>query len=465
MKDGRIKVLVIDDEENILWLFKEGLEDNKINIVTTTNPTEGETILSEGQVQICFVDIFLGKSNGISLVKEWSQKFPNIHFIIMTAQDTGSNVIESIRSGATDFFPKPFDLAELRAKILNLAGDNGEHSEAKPTEAYDFETKNRKMLEIYKLIGKISGANINVLICGESGTGKEVIAHMIHDMSNRSEKPFVPINMAAIPSELLESELFGHSKGSFTGALADKKGKFEEANSGTIFLDEISEMDFSLQSKLLRVIQEKEISPVGSGRTIKLDTRIIAASNKNLESLVEAGKFREDLFYRLNVVSIDLPPLRERKEDIPYLTGHFLRKYKNIKNRVLKISSEALSVLSKYRWQGNIRELENIIQYAIVNTDTDEISRSGLPPKVFNTSPDRNASSLSDQLYKLAASIVEAETLSESYNAYEEYLKIVELPLMKAVLERTDNNKSVSAKLLGINRNTLRKKAKEHGFD
>jgi two-component system nitrogen regulation response regulator GlnG len=465
MKDGRIKVLVIDDEENILWLFKEGLEDNKINIVTTTNPTEGETILSEGQVQICFVDIFLGKSNGISLVKEWSQKFPNIHFIIMTAQDTGSNVIESIRSGATDFFPKPFDLAELRVKILNLAGDNGEHSEAKPTEAYDFETKNRKMLEIYKLIGKISGANINVLICGESGTGKEVIAHMIHDMSSRSEKPFVPINMAAIPSELLESELFGHSKGSFTGALADKKGKFEEANSGTIFLDEISEMDFSLQSKLLRVIQEKEISPVGSGRTIKLDTRIIAASNKNLESLVEAGKFREDLFYRLNVVSIDLPPLRERKEDIPYLTGHFLRKYKNIKNRVLKISSEALSVLSKYRWQGNIRELENIIQYAIVNTDTDEISRSGLPPKVFNTSPDRNASSLSDQLYKLAASIVEAETLSESYNAYEEYLKIVELPLMKAVLERTDNNKSVSAKLLGINRNTLRKKAKEHGFD
>jgi two-component system nitrogen regulation response regulator GlnG len=397
MKDGRIKVLVIDDEENILWLFKEGLEDNKINIVTTTNPTEGETILSEGQVQICFVDIFLGKSNGISLVKEWSQKFPNIHFIIMTAQDTGSNVIESIRSGATDFFPKPFDLAELRVKILNLAGDNGEHSEAKPTEAYDFETKNRKMLEIYKLIGKISGANINVLICGESGTGKEVIAHMIHDMSSRSEKPFVPINMAAIPSELLESELFGHSKGSFTGALADKKGKFEEANSGTIFLDEISEMDFSLQSKLLRVIQEKEISPVGSGRTIKLDTRIIAASNKNLESLVEAGKFREDLFYRLNVVSIDLPPLRERKEDIPYLTGHFLRKYKNIKNRVLKISSEALSVLSKYRWQGNIRELENIIQYAIVNTDTDEISRSGLPPKVFNTSPDRNASSLSDQ--------------------------------------------------------------------
>jgi DNA-binding NtrC family response regulator len=382
----------------------------------------------------------------------------------MTAQDTGSNVIESIKSGAKDFFPKPFDLAELRAKILSLAGAQGE-SEETESAVYDFETKNRKMLEIYKLIGKISGANINVLICGESGTGKEVIAHMIHEMSNRSGKPFVPINMAAIPSDLMESELFGHSKGSFTGAVTDKKGKFEEANGGTIFLDEISEMDFSLQSKLLRVIQEKEINPVGSSRTVKLDTRIIAASNKDLEGLVDTGKFREDLFYRLNVVSIELPPLRDRKEDIPYLANHFLRKYKNIKNRVLKISSEALGAMAKYRWPGNIRELENIIQYAIVNTDTDEITKAGLPQKIFSTAQEKDSSCLSDELFKLASNIVESETLAESYNAYEEYMKIVEFPLMKAVLERTEGNKSISAKLLGINRNTLRKKAKEHGFE
>jgi DNA-binding NtrC family response regulator len=463
MKD-KIRILVIDDEENILWLFKEGLEDDKISVVTADNPSDGEIVLSSGSVGICFVDLFLGESNGIALVREWSKTYPHIHFIIMTAQDTGSNVIESIKSGATDFFPKPFDLAELRAKILNLAGDHFETEETESA-AYDFETKNRKMLEIYKLIGKISGANINVLICGESGTGKEVVAHMIHEMSNRSGKPFVPINMAAIPSDLMESELFGHSKGSFTGAVTDKKGKFEEANGGTIFLDEISEMDFALQSKLLRVIQEKEISPVGSSRTVKLDTRIIAASNKNLEGLVDTGKFREDLFYRLNVVSIELPPLRDRKEDIPYLANHFLRKYKGIKNRVLKISSEALGAMAKYRWPGNIRELENIIQYAIVNTDTDEVTKQGLPQKIFSTAQDKDASCLSDELYKLASNIVEAETLSESYNAFEEYMKIVEFPLMRAVLERTDGNKSVSAKLLGINRNTLRKKAKEHGFD
>ena len=208
MKD-RIRVLVIDDEENILWLFKEGLEDDKISVTTTDNPADGAAVLSSGGASICFVDLFLGDSNGISLVREWSKTYPHVHFIIMTAQDTGSNVIESIKSGATDFFPKPFDLAELRTKILNLSGAHGETDEAEGA-GYDFETKNRKMLEIYKLIGKISGANINVLICGESGTGKEVIAHMIHEMSNRSDKPFVPINMAAIPSDLMESELFGH---------------------------------------------------------------------------------------------------------------------------------------------------------------------------------------------------------------------------------------------------------------
>jgi DNA-binding NtrC family response regulator len=460
----KIKVLVIDDEENILWLFKEGLEDDIISVTTAENSSDGRSILKEGGVSICFVDLFLGDSNGITLVREWSQTYPNIHFIIMTAQDTGSNVIESIKSGATDFFPKPFDLAELREKIMALSGAHVESLEASAAD-YDFETKNRKMLDIYKLIGKISGANINVLICGESGTGKEVIAHMIHEMSNRSDKPFVPINMAAIPSDLMESELFGHAKGAFTGAVNEKKGKFEEANGGTIFLDEISEMDFSLQSKLLRVIQEKEITPVGSSRTVKLDTRIVAASNKDLEELVDTGKFREDLFYRLNVVSIELPPLRERKEDIPYLANHFLKKYKGIKNRVLKMGNEALNALAKYRWPGNIRELENILQYAIVNTDTDEITKASLPAKVFSTSQGRDASCLSDELYKLAANIVESETLSESYNAYDEYLKIVEYPLMKAVLDRTDGNKSVSAKLLGINRNTLRKKAKEHGFE
>lgn len=461
----KIKVLVIDDEENILWLFKEGLEDKYIEVVTAENVEKSEEILAGNDINICFVDLFLGEANGIKLVAKWSKVYSNTHFIIMTAQDTGANVIESIKSGAKDFFAKPFDLNELKDKIYSLSAKNQSSECDFAIQDYDFETKNKKMLEMYKLIGRVSGANLNILICGESGTGKEVVARLIHEKSNRGSKPFVPINMAAIPSELLESELFGHTKGSFTGAVSDKKGKFEEANGGTIFLDEISEMDFNLQSKLLRVIQEKEVTPIGSGRTIKLDTRIIAASNRNLEGLVELGRFREDLFYRLNVVSITLPPLRERTEDISYLTAHFLKKHMGIKNKVLRMSSEALAAIGKYRWPGNIRELENIIQYSIVNSDTDEISKQDLPQKLFCTSADRNSASLSEELYRLAASIVEAESLSESYNAFEEYMKIVEFPLLQAVLERTENNKSTSAKLLGINRNTLRKKAKEHGLE
>jgi DNA-binding NtrC family response regulator len=459
----KIRVLAVDDETNILWLLKEGLTDEKIDVLTTEDPYMAENYLSKG-VDICFVDIFLGEHNGIRLTEKWAAIYKDTHFIIMTAQDTGSNVIESIKSGAKDFFPKPFDLNQLKNKVIALCGKIEQHPIADIKE-YDFETKNKKMLEIYKLIGKISKTNINVLILGESGTGKEVVARMIHRQSARFDKPFIPINMAAIPNELLESELFGHEKGSFTGAVTDKKGKFEEAHTGTIFLDEISEMDLGLQSKLLRVIQEKEVTKVGSSRTLKLDTRIIAASNRNLEELVAQGKFREDLYYRLNVVSIELPPLYERKEDTAYLTNHFLHKHKNIKDRVLTCSEEALEALTAYRWPGNIRELENTIQYAIVNAETDIIMPENLPPKIFEHNPAAGSKSTSNDLYKLALDIIESETLSDGNNAYEEYMKIVEFPLMKAVLDKTGNNKSISAKILGINRNTFRKKVREHDLE
>lgn len=460
----KIRLLAVDDEENILWLLREGLDDSSIEVFTSTNEIEAEPYLRENKIDICLVDIFLENANGIELVRNWSKKFSKTKFLIMTAQDTGSNVIESIKSGAADFFPKPFDLAELRDKIKTLAGGHTENL-TQTEQAYDYETKNRKTLDIYKLIGKISSTNISILITGESGTGKEVIARMIHEKSDRSHKPFIPINMAAIPSELLESELFGHLKGSFTGATVDKKGKFEEANGGTIFLDEISEMDFSLQSKLLRVIQEKEVTKVGTSKPIKLDTRIVAASNRNLEDLVANGKFREDLYYRLNVVSIELPSLKERKEDIPYLATHFLKKHSDIKGSVLSISSEAMDALQKYTWPGNIRELENIIQFAIVNCETHVITSDNLPDKVLNITGTNNDSSLSEELYRLAANIIESEILSDNNNAYEEYMKIVEAPLMKAVLDKTGANKSTSSKILGINRNTFRKKVKEHGFE
>jgi len=461
----KINVLVVDDEENILWLFEEGLDDENIRVYTAENGNNARAILEDNNISVCFVDIFLGEQNGIELVKEWSKRFQNIHFLVMTAQDTGSNVIESIKSGATDFFPKPFDLDVLRDKIISLSGKKSSEAPKHEEEKYDYETKNKTTLEIYKLIGKISATNISVLITGESGTGKEVIARMIHEKSSFSSKPFVPINMAAIPSELMESELFGHVKGSFTGAISDKKGKFEEADGGTIFLDEISEMDYSLQSKLLRVLQEREVTRIGSSKSTSFNARVIAASNKDLDQLVKDNKFREDLLYRLNVVTIELPPLRERKEDIPYLATHFLQKHKSIRNKVLSLNDDALGILIKYWWPGNIRELENVMQYAIVNSDTDVINAGCLPDKVFSNNGNVQGGSLSGSLHKLAEDILESETLSEKYEAYEEYIRIVEKPLIEAVLERTGNNKSVSAKLLGINRNTFRKKVKEHEFE
>lgn len=458
----KLNILVLDDEENILWILKEGLEDEQLNVFTAEDPNQAAKILSLENIHVCFVDIFMDNVNGIDLVSKWSAMFPDVYYIIMTAQNTSSNVIESMKAGAVDFYPKPFDLAELKKKIISLAPITGSKSTENGKFVYDYQTENKKMLDIYKLIGRIAKANVNVLIEGETGTGKEVIAQMVHDKSDRVDHPFVALNMAAVPKELIESELFGYVKGSFTGAQSDKSGKFEEANGGTIFLDEISEMDLSLQSKLLRIIQEKEVNRIGSNKTIKLDVRIIAATNKNLEHSVLENKFREDLFYRLNVVSIELPRLSERKEDIRLLARHFIIKHKEIKHQILDISTAALEVLEKYDWPGNIRELENVIQYAIVQCDSDSIDTENLPAKVLSRMKSNgNGSSLSHQLYELAANIIDAETLTENYFAYDEYVAITEKPLIQAVLDKAKGNKSLAAKLLGINRNTLRKKIKD----
>jgi len=457
-----LKVLVIDDEENILWLLKEGLENDFIEVLTTTNIEQAANILEREHIDVCLVDIFLDNANGIELVDRWKKTYAGVNFIIMTAQNTSSNVINSINAGALDFFPKPFDLEKLRNKILEICKKTEPESTVGKEFVYDFQTSSQKMLDIYKLIGRIAKTNINVLIQGETGTGKEVLARMIYEKSNRSDKPFVAINMPAIPDELMESELFGHVKGSFTGAVSDKTGKFEQANGGTIFLDEISELNYSLQSKLLRILQERELNRLGSNKTIKLDLRIIAATNKNLENLIKQEKFREDLYYRLNVVSMDIPPLRERKEDIPFLVNHFLKKYRDLKGEVLSIGEDAMEKIKKYTWPGNIRELENAIQSSIIQSSGSVITADDLPQKISkNNVLNGYSDSLFSQLYKLAQDIIDAENLSQKNMAFDEFCRITLKPLFEATLMETDGNKSLAAKILGINRNTLRKKIKE----
>jgi len=457
-----LKVLVIDDEDNILWLLKEGLENDFIKVLTTTKIEKAANILEREHIDVCLVDIFLDNANGIEVVEKWKEIYSGVNFIIMTAQNTSSNVINSINAGALDFFQKPFDLEKLQNKILEICKSTEAEIPVDKEFVYDFQTSSQKMLDIYKLIGKIAKTNINVLIQGETGTGKEVMARMIYEKSNRSDKPFVAINMPAIPDELMESELFGHVKGAFTGAVSDKMGKFEQANGGTIFLDEISELNYSLQSKLLRILQERELNRLGSNKTIKLDLRIIAATNKNLENLIKQEKFREDLYYRLNVVSMDIPPLRERKEDIPFLVNHFLKKYKDLKGEVLTIGEAAIERIKKYTWPGNIRELENVIQSSIMQASGSVITVDDLPQKISkNNVLNGYSDSLFSQLYKLAQDIIDAENLSQKNMAFDEFCRITSKPLFEAILMKTDGNKSLAAQILGINRNTLRKKIKE----
>ncbi|MEF3254555.1 MAG: sigma-54 dependent transcriptional regulator, partial [Deferribacterales bacterium] len=384
---------------------------------------------------------------------------------VMTAQNTSSNVIEAMKIGAIDFFSKPFNINEIKERIKDLTIKEDGRSEISKTVEYDYQTLSRKMLDVYKLVGKVAKTNINILITGETGTGKEVIANMIHEKSNKKDKPFVAVNIASIPHELMESELFGHVKGSFTGAINDKIGKFEEANGGTIFLDEIGEMDLGVQSKLLRILQERELVRIGSNKKIKLNIRVIAATNRNLEQMVKDGAFREDLYYRLNVVELNLPPLRERKEDIPLLVGHFLKKYAYIKDKILDVAENVLDIFKKYNWPGNIRELENVIQYAIVQSSKDFITVQDLPEKFTNLECNGDEDSIKDRLYNLALQLLESSNVSGSMDAYAEYMQIVEEPLISAALYKTGGNKSLAAKILGINRNTLRTRIKELGIE
>jgi DNA-binding NtrC family response regulator len=467
---NKFNVLVLDDEENILWLLKEGLKDDKLSIYAASHIEEAEMMLKKMAFQACVVDIFINDVNALDYVKKWINLYPNLNFIIITAQNTSTNIIESIKLGAVDIFPKPFDIRELKCALMNIINlkDNNRVTSPENEIKYDFQTLNKNMLEIYKLIGRVAKSDVSILITGETGTGKEVIAKMIHTQSNRYNKPFVAINMAAIPKELIESELFGYEKGAYTGANSNKVGKFEIANGGTILLDEISEMDYGIQSKLLRIIQDKELTRVGSNNTIKLDVRILAATNKDLSLLVKNNKFREDLYYRLNVVNIKLPSLRERKEDIPILVNYFIKKYAHLKDTSIRIEENVLEELTKYNWPGNIRELENTIIYLIVNSNSSSITVKDLPNSFKDKNVNQEDSSLYNQLYNLAFQFFTKANHSDQENnivPYEEYINLVELPLIKAALHFTKGNKSKASELLGINRNTLRKKLDKYGIE
>jgi two-component system nitrogen regulation response regulator GlnG len=408
--------------------------------------------------------------NGLEALDKIQAGGQRVFVIIMTAQATMQNAIEAMRRGAFDYITKPFDLDEVNILVKKAIDVRRLSQEvtalrAEVREKYEggLVGNTAAMQEIYKTIGRVAESDATVMIHGESGTGKELVARAIHYHSRRAGRPFVAVNSAAIPSELLESELFGHEKGSFTGAISRKIGKFEAAAGGTLFLDEIGDMDLPLQGKLLRVLQEREFDRVGGTEPINADVRVLAATHQNLEKAVREKRFREDLFYRLNVIQINIPPLRKRKDDIMPLAEYFMQKYQAGETKKKILTPETLKILRAYDWPGNVRELENAIQRAITLSQGDKIFPDALPPQIFK--PGHGAHlSFENFLEEKLADLVDRMGGLETGDIYSMVLHRVEKPLITLVLKKTEGNQVRAAQLLGINRNTLRKKIKELGI-
>ena len=451
-------------------MLKKSLEKEGIETVLAKNAAEALERIKEEDIAIVLMDIRMPGMSGLDALDKIQADGHGISVIIMTAQATMQNAIEAMRRGAFDYITKPFDLDEvniLLKKAIEVRRLSQEVTalRAEVREKYEggLIGNTAAMQEIYKTIGRVAESDATVLIHGESGTGKELVARAIHYHSRRAGRPFVAVNSAAIPSELLESELFGHEKGAFTGAIGRKIGKFEAAAGGTLFLDEIGDMDLPLQGKLLRVLQEKEFDRVGGTEPIRTDVRVLAATHRNLDKAVREKRFREDLFYRLNVIQINIPPLRKRKDDIVPLAEFFMQKYQAGETGKKLLTPETLKILRAYDWPGNVRELENAIQRAITLSQGDKIFPDALPPQIFK--PGQGAHlSFENFLEEKLADLVERMGGLDRGDIYSMVLQRVEKPLITLVLKKTEGNQVRAANLLGINRNTLRKKIKELGI-
>jgi two-component system NtrC family response regulator len=382
----RGSILLVDDEEKILKALGRALRDAGHEVLETTSAREGQRLLAERAVDVCVVDNVMPEKSGLDLIREYVATVPEgerPQFLMMTAHATVESAIEAMKLGALDYLQKPFEIDELLVVVRRALDHQRLRTEYRYLRSerdeqfdhYGIIGRSRAMQEIIQRAERVAGTKSTVLITGETGTGKELVARAIHNRSAQRDMPLIKVNCAAIPESLLESELFGHVRGAFTGATTTKKGKFALADGGTIFLDEIGTMSPALQSKLLRVLQEREFEPLGGERTERVDVRVIAASNRDLRQMVAEGKFQEDLFYRLNVIPIELPALRERRDDIPALVDHFVRKHaQRTGRRIDRVDEGAMTVLQQYDWPGNVRELENTIERAVVLCDGNVIS-------------------------------------------------------------------------------------------
>ena len=471
------RILVADDEESMRWVLSKALRKKGYTVDLAADGNEALRQVREQSYDLAIVDIKMPGMTGLDFLDKAREVRPDLLTVVMTAEASMKNAVEAMKRGAYDYITKPFDLEVVDAIIEKVSRARDVSSQVsllkqELKDRYQVEKNivgnSAAMREVYKTIGKVAVSDVTVLIQGESGTGKELIARAIHFNSARLGKPFVAINCAAIPRDLLESELFGSERGAFTGATERKTGKFEQANHGTIFLDEIGDMPLDLQAKILRVLQEQEITRIGGSQNLQVDVRVVAATNQELLEKVRNREFREDLFYRLNVVPIHLVPLRERREDIKPLVDYFLgRACAEMETKPKQCSSDAMELLCKHSWPGNVRELENTIKRAVI-LSSDPL----LTPADFGGLLDRQETLHAAPQEQSLEAIVEAKLRSsmngieklDKGDIYDRVLEQVERPLIRYTLEKTRGNQVRAADILGINRNTLRKKISELGI-
>ncbi len=444
------KILIVDDDAGHRIMIKVTLLERGYEIFEASDGSEAVAMVEKRFFDLIMLDLKMKNMDGVEALKRIKKISPAIPVLIMTAYASVQTAIEALKLGAIDYLMKPLDIEKVIQtidKVLNsqtLKIDDKIFKERVDRE-FDFSSiigKSKKMRDIFETIALTAPSDATILILGESGSGKELVAEAIHKNSLRKDKPFIKVNCAALAENLLESELFGHEKGAFTGAHSKREGRFEQANNGTLFLDEIGDMSVSTQAKILRALQEGEFERLGGNKTIKVNVRIIAATNKNLEEEVEKGRFRKDLFFRLSVVPIDLPPLRERKEDLPLLADYFLKKYAKKNNRLIKgFVPSAIDMLLRYQWPGNVRELENVIERAVIISREDMITPDALPNALKNNADGE----VDDAFDNLAGRLI----------------KDVEKELIIKTLEQTNHNITQAAKLLGITRRGLQYKLKE----
>lgn len=461
-------VWIVDDDKSIRWVVERALQKAHFTTRSFSDAHSLLAALNHDLPDALITDIRMPNMDGLTLLEKIQQRYSDLPVIVMTAHSDLESAVSAFHGGAFEYLPKPFDIQE----IVDLADRACVHSQERKaangkstietiaTNMPEIIGEAPAMQEVFRAIGRLARSHITVLINGESGTGKELVAKALHRHSPRSHKPFIALNMAAIPKDLMESELFGHEKGAFTGAVQRRAGRFEQANDGTLFLDEIGDMPAELQTRLLRVLADGEFYPIGAYSPIKADVRIIAATHQNLETLVGQGRFREDLFHRLNVIRVHIPPLRERKQDIPLLLKHFLQQAAielNTEVKVLKPDAEAY--LSTLEWQGNVRQLENTCRWLTVMASGRDIHLHDLPPEFFNTQTEKHTTESNWET--LLKADVDKRLLSKQHDIAKQIIDDIEGLMITAALEYTQGKRQEAALLLGYGRNTLTRKIKE----